>query len=572
MPGLRSLLRPAAPSQLSWKVTQDQRPGVDALHMHHPTHGTISVIHNPGTGMYEVKHNGSYAGLGNNKGIHPDKQSAAGHARQYIGSLQTGVAAQKPMYNRPSPQADAGKFVKNDVGSKQKTPNADQPMSQPSGTGVGGNIDPNKARAFVAGFNRALVGTSKAEEKKPHPWRSSKIPRRGLRSKLNQFMQDKYGNPMAGNPDSAHGKKVAGTQGFTGFPEHGKGPAKKQEPLMKPYASEAQRRWAHTDTGKKALGGTSAVQHWDKESKGKKLPERVGKSVREVFGQFLRKDDKIKPDVAAQQDAGYNPKLERPKQRERVKGFMEEMKADPSKRNISFSVSNSKLAKDGISSFNLPAVETCPGAGKCAKYCYADTGSFLRFYKTTMPPRVQNWLASQGDDFSDRAIQYLDEWKKTGKHPDSGKKFPLKAIRIHDSGDFYSPKYIDHWIKIAKAHPDVMLYAYTKSHHPVLKQKLKELQQLPNVNIVQSLGSKYDHLVNPDEPHAVVFESEDQMKQAGYADAMNSDLTAADKKNTKVGLYIHGSSMGGYAGLEDHLSGNPELRNRILAALQGKKP
>ena len=183
---------------------------------------------------------------------------------------------------------------------------------------------------------------------------------------------------------------------------------------------------------------------------------------------------------------------------------------------------------------------------------------------------MSNWLAAQGEDFGDRVNQYLSEWKQTGRHPESGKKFPLKAIRIHDSGDFFSPKYIDQWTKIAKANPDVMLYAYTKSHHPILKQKLKELQSLPNVNIVQSLGPKYDHLVDPDEPHAVVFENPDQMKAAGYEDAMSSDLTAADKKNKKVGLYIHGSASGGYEGLEEHLSGSPELRRRIMAELSAK--
>jgi len=45
------------------------------------------------------------------------------------------------------------------------------------------------------------------------------------------------------------------------------------EKLSKPYKSDAQRKWAHTSTGTKALGGKSAVAHWDKESKGKELPE-----------------------------------------------------------------------------------------------------------------------------------------------------------------------------------------------------------------------------------------------------------------------------------------------------------
>lgn len=55
-------------------------------------------------------------------------------------------------------------------------------------------------------------------------------------------------------------------------------PAKKVEPLSKPYVSDAQRRWAHTATGTKALGGESKVKEWDKESKGKALPERSEKA------------------------------------------------------------------------------------------------------------------------------------------------------------------------------------------------------------------------------------------------------------------------------------------------------
>ena len=44
-----------------------------------------------------------------------------------------------------------------------------------------------------------------------------------------------------------------------------------------PYKSDAQRRWAHTEKGKKALGGAKKVAEWDRESKGKKLPEKKGK-------------------------------------------------------------------------------------------------------------------------------------------------------------------------------------------------------------------------------------------------------------------------------------------------------
>lgn len=43
------------------------------------------------------------------------------------------------------------------------------------------------------------------------------------------------------------------------------------------YVSEAQRKWARTPAGTKALGGKKAVEEWDKATKGKKLPKRVKK-------------------------------------------------------------------------------------------------------------------------------------------------------------------------------------------------------------------------------------------------------------------------------------------------------
>jgi len=176
-----------------------------------------------------------------------------------------------------------------------------------------------------------------------------------------------------------------------------------------------------------------------------------------------------------------------------------------------------------------------------------------------MPPRVSNWLASQKEDFVPKMIDMIGEAKKKGK---------IKAIRVHDSGDFYSPQYIDKWNEIAKAHPDMTFYAYTKSHHPKLRERLNELEKLPNFNIVQSFGSKWDHLIDPSKPHAVVFPSKELMDKAGYADAMETDLTAANKANTKVGLYIHGQYDKSYPGLEEHIKDNPQVRKEIDEALK----
>jgi len=44
-----------------------------------------------------------------------------------------------------------------------------------------------------------------------------------------------------------------------------------------PFKSEAQRRWAHTPQGTKALGGKEKVKEWERATGDKKLPVVVPK-------------------------------------------------------------------------------------------------------------------------------------------------------------------------------------------------------------------------------------------------------------------------------------------------------
>lgn len=44
-----------------------------------------------------------------------------------------------------------------------------------------------------------------------------------------------------------------------------------------PFKSEAQRRWAYTKAGEKALGGKKAVAEWERATGDKKLPKRAPK-------------------------------------------------------------------------------------------------------------------------------------------------------------------------------------------------------------------------------------------------------------------------------------------------------
>jgi hypothetical protein len=44
-----------------------------------------------------------------------------------------------------------------------------------------------------------------------------------------------------------------------------------------PFKSEAQRKWAYTKEGTKALGGKKAVGEWEKATTNKKLPKYAKK-------------------------------------------------------------------------------------------------------------------------------------------------------------------------------------------------------------------------------------------------------------------------------------------------------
>lgn len=84
----------------------------------------------------------------------------------------------------------------------------------------------------------------------------------------------------------------------------------KSEILEKPYHSEAQRRWAHTKAGTKALGGKAAVHEWDQATKGKHIPEKVSKN--QYFRNLKKAGTKEQPGGAAMPVAPAQPKFPAP--------------------------------------------------------------------------------------------------------------------------------------------------------------------------------------------------------------------------------------------------------------------
>ena len=183
---------------------------------------------------------------------------------------------------------------------------------------------------------------------------------------------------------------------------------------------------------------------------------------------------------------------------------------------------NSKMKKDGIFSFGMAPLVTCPMAGDCKKYCYACKGNYRRFPKISEGLH-KSFLASLEDAFSQRMIVAITLKKN------------VNLVRIHTEGDFYDQKYLDKWIEIMKALPNKQFYCYTKSLHLNWEEALK----LPNFKRIQSFGGKLDNSIDAKLPHAIIFDSVKACEDAGYVNCSESDLVAAAQGTVKVGLVRH---------------------------------
>ena len=122
------------------------------------------------------------------------------------------------------------------------------------------------------------------------------------------------------------------------------------------------------------------------------------------------------------------------------------------------------------------------------------------------------------------------------------KKKKATHIRIHDSGDFYSVKYLQKWVQIAEFNPSIIFYAYTKSIKFFVNDLFPDNDTLllpDNMKIIFSEGSKTDELINAREHrHARIFKTSEELNAAGYIDASENDLQAITE-NKKVGLIFH---------------------------------
>lgn len=198
-----------------------------------------------------------------------------------------------------------------------------------------------------------------------------------------------------------------------------------------------------------------------------------------------------------------------------------------------------RSSKDGIHLYNwgIPAFKskngtlTCPMAKQCVAGCYAKSGAYIW---SNVAQAYENRLSLSQDKNFQAAIMFHIE-KLLKKH-----KTGLILLRIHDSGDFYSPEYQKAWYSIAKRYATnnrIKFYAYTK-----MVQQTKDLEAYrpSNFETIFSLGGHQDALINQAmDRHSRVFANAQDLTDAGYINASQNDTDALGD-NPKIGLVYHG--------------------------------
>ncbi len=125
-------------------------------------------------------------------------------------------------------------------------------------------------------------------------------------------------------------------------------------------------------------------------------------------------------------------------------------------------------------SFDLPAIETCPGkTEECSRDCYA--AKLMGMY----PGVNAKYQRNHDVVFHPGFVSYMIE------------TIPQNCdFRIHVSGDFFHVDYVRKWIEICAARPDVKFYAYTRSWRVNLLHVIEQLNALDNVNVNLSVDDE----------------------------------------------------------------------------------
>ena len=201
-----------------------------------------------------------------------------------------------------------------------------------------------------------------------------------------------------------------------------------------------------------------------------------------------------------------------------------------------------------LATFILPAGYTCPGAKDCLAFADRQTGKVTDGEHT----EFRCFMASaeaRSPSLRDAVWHNLELIRKALK--DSVKacadliqnSLPEKfdVLRVHVGGDYFSEKYLQAWIEVAKRNPDKVFYSYSKSLHFFKQFALPE-----NLVLTASRGGKHDELIDLHGwKEALVVYSEQEAKERDLEIDHDDTHAAFGKEN--FALLIHGTQPKGSA-------------------------
>jgi len=195
---------------------------------------------------------------------------------------------------------------------------------------------------------------------------------------------------------------------------------------------------------------------------------------------------------------------------------------------------------DGIRSWSLQALETCPGSiaapGElvdACKGCYATTGNYV--FANVKAPRAHNKIDWQRISWVDDMVQELNK---------------DRFFRWFDSGDIYTLALAEKILEVMKRTPWVKHWLPTRMHKfPKFALVLAEMKQLPNVSVrfssdsVQGVYTKGLH-------GSVIIPTPDDVKKGmtlceaySHEGKCNGCRACYDKKVKVIAYPAHGKTM-----------------------------
>ena len=207
---------------------------------------------------------------------------------------------------------------------------------------------------------------------------------------------------------------------------------------------------------------------------------------------------------------------------------------------------NAKLSKDTLI-LSITAGLTCPGSNNCKAWVSLKDGkrvlnrgneSLFTCFAASEELRYPNVFKSRKYNY-DLINSYVIKKDLKGltdliNRSIQSNRNNITKVRIHESGDFYHPLYLQAWLNVARLNKDLKFYCYSKSLNFFMEVLLPN-----NFYMVASYGGRFDYLIDQGyfTKYSKVVFSENEAIRLGLEIDKDDSLCFGNKP---FGLLLHG--------------------------------